>query len=598
MKSNFKLEIQKSIRKNLMLMIFSFSLIYKEILFDVNILNIFSKKSFLIDVALFGAIFFLITLVYKRNLIISYVILIIISLLMISNSIFYRCYGDFITLGIFKEITFLSSVESSALSFFHISDLLYIIDLPVIFFIIKTKQYNSYNEISNKKNNIKNLIVSISICTLLLIYTGLKTKNLLTAEWSRDDIYISYGVIFGNIIDDVNYLKSNINLKTISAKEKESSLKQLNSSDFTYGKYKGKNLIMIQVESLQQFVINRTYKEKEITPNLNKLIGESEYFDNCYYQISLGHTSDAEFLTNNSLYPLKDSSLYMTKYNNAFNALPHIMDDNGYSTFAIHGNKASFWNRSIVYSKYGFDNFFSLEKLKNNDNVAMGLSDESLLNQSIDIINKNKKPFYSFIITLTSHSPFDVNNNFCNGTDTISKYYNAINYTDKCLGEFIDKLKKNGVLDNSVLVIYGDHNAMTVDDKKDFSKVLGKDLNRDYNWQKYQKIPLIMRFPNGESKGINYNSVGQADVMPTIARLYGLGKVKYLGEDLLDNKDHLVILRDGSYVYGNEYYDSNNKSTYNLKNGHSIRNNLNRIGEVSTKLKVSDDIIKYNLFKK
>lgn len=597
MKLNFKLSVFKIIKENFLLVVVLFSITYKQVLFDLSILNKFPKKSFLIDMSFFCIVFFILKLVTKKNLLISYIILLVTSMLMMSNSVFYRCYGDFITIGIFREFTFLSSVESSALSFFHINDLLYIIDLPFIFLIFKSKKYSCEENLGRNKC-LLNLSVSALIFIILLAYTGLKTEGLLSMEWSRDDLYRSYGFMFGNVVDDFDYLKSNINLKTISAKEKESSLKQLNSSDFTYGKYKGKNLIMIQVESLQQFVINRKYKEKEITPNLNKLIGESAYFDNCYYQISLGHTSDAEFLTNNSLYPLKDSSLYMTKYNNEFNALPHIMDDNGYSTFAIHGNKASFWNRSIVYSRYGFDNFFSLEKLKNNDNVAMGLLDESLLNQSIDIINKNKKPFYSFIITLTSHSPFDVNNNFCNGTDTISKYYNAINYTDKCLGEFIDKLKKNGVLDNSVLVIYGDHNAMTVDDKKDFSKVLGKDLNRDYNWQQYQKIPLIMRFPNGESKGINYNSVGQADVMPTIARLYGLGKVKYLGEDLLDNKDHLVILRDGSYVYGNEYYDSNNKITYNLKNGHSIRNNLNRIEKASTKLKVSDDIIKYNLFKK
>lgn len=595
---DFFLKLSKIVKRNLYLTIFSVSIFYKEILFDINVLNKFSRKSFLIDILFFCVIFYISKLVMKRNLLISYIILIVLSLLMLSNSIFYRCYKDFITLGVFREIILLPSIKSSTLSFFYIIDLMYIIDLPFIFFLIKNKKYNCHDLNMNKNQTLKCLSVCSCMLILLLMYTGLKAKDLISSEWSREDLYKAYGFMAGNIIDDTNYLKNNINFKSISNEEKKANLKQLNSSNFTYGKYKGKNLIMIQVESLQQFVINRKYNGKEITPNLNKIIGESAYFDNCYYQISLGHTSDAEFLTNNSLYPLKDSSLYMTKYNNTFNALPNIMDDKGYDTFAIHGNKASFWNRNIIYNKYGFNKFYSLEKLNYDDDIAMGLSDKSLFNQSVDIINKNKRPFYSFIITLTSHGPFMVNNNFCNGTDTISKYYNAINYTDKCLGEFVDKLKKNGVLDNSILVVYGDHNAMTIDDKKDFSKVTGKDLNHDYNWQQYQKIPLIIRFPNGENKGVNHNSVGQIDVMPTIAKFYGVGKVKYLGEDLFDNKDHLVVLRDGSYVYGDEYYDSNKKSTYNLENGHTIINNLNRIKEVNTKLNVSDDIIKYNLFKK
>ncbi|MBP2032210.1 phosphoglycerol transferase MdoB-like AlkP superfamily enzyme [Clostridium algifaecis] len=186
------------------------------------------------------------------------------------------------------------------------------------------------------------------------------------------------------------------------------------TSNYSNSQYKGKNLIIIQVESLQQFVINRKYNGKEITPNLNKLISQSLYFDNCYYQISLGHTSDAELLTNTSLYPLENSSVYMTKYNNEFEALPKVMDSMEYNTFAVHGNKASFWNRNSVYNKYGFNKFYSVEKLKNDDMIDMGLSDKSLFNQNVDIIKKNKKPFYDFTITLTSHSPFKVNNDFCN----------------------------------------------------------------------------------------------------------------------------------------------------------------------------------------
>lgn len=513
---------------------------------------------------------------------------------MFSNAIFYRCYSQFITIGILSEIKQLSGVESSVLFFFKKIDLLYLIDLPLLFLML-----GKYKREKRKiKAKIHNMLVTLILLILILGYTNFKAPGIISEEWSKESLYNTYGFVASSVIDNFNYIKNNIVFTKFTNHDEyliNNNFKT--SSNYSQTKYKGKNLIIIQVESLQQFVINRKYNGKEITPNLNKLISQSLYFDNCYYQTSLGHTSDAELLTNTSLYPLENSSVYANDYNNEFNALPKIMDSIGYNTFAVHGNKASFWNRKSIYNKYEFNKFYSLEKLNKDEISDMGLSDRSLFNQNVDIINNNKKPFYDFTITLTSHGPFKVNNDFCSSNNSIHAYYNAINYTDKQIGMFVDKLKANGILDNSILVIYGDHNAMTINDKDNMEKEIKENLNKDYEWQDYQKVPLIIRLPDSKIKGVNHNSVGEVDVMPTILDLYGINGIKHFGSSVFDNKDHLVVLKDGSYVYGRSFYDKNNNTTYNLDTGKVSSNDLKITNKAKDQLKASSDIIKYNYLK-
>ncbi|MBP2032209.1 phosphoglycerol transferase MdoB-like AlkP superfamily enzyme [Clostridium algifaecis] len=146
-------------------------------------------------------------------------------------------------------------------------------------------------------------------------------------------------------------------------------------------------------------------------------------------------------------------------------------------------------------------------------------------------------------------------------------------------------------------MIYGDHNAMTISDKDNIEKTIKKDLNKDYQWQDYQKVPLIMRLSDTKMKGINHNSVGEVDVMPTVFDLYDINGIKHFGSSVLDNKNHLVVLRDGSYVYGRNFYDKKNNTTYNLDSGKILSNDLKKINEAKNQLNASDYIIRYNYLK-
>lgn len=592
--TDFMEKVTDKLTGSKIIFIICFSLSYKQVLFDINVLNNLSKKSFSMNLSLLLSIHYIFSVFFKsKSLVISYIFLVVISILMFSNAIFYRCYGDFITLGIITGVRQLPAIKSSINFFFNRIDLLYLLDLPFILLFLK---YCS-NEYKSLRSKVFNLLISLFFCILLFGYTSFKVPNLASVVWSRTYLYYNYGFVAGSFIDSFNYIKNNVNFTNLSGDKKQIIDNNFKATTYNTSKYKDKNLIMIQVESLQQFVINKKYNEKEITPRLNSLIKESLYFDNCYHQISLGHTADAELLTNTSLYPLEDSVVYMNKYNNDFIALPRIMNSLGYNSFVIHGNEGSFWNRNLIYNRYGFNKFYSIEKLEHKDVLNMGLTDDSLFNQSFDIINKNKSPFYTFIITLSSHGPFKVNNNFCKTDNSLLDYYNAINYTDKQIGEFIARLRYSGMLDNSIILIYGDHNAITPIDKDTMEKEVRESLDKTYQWQNYQKVPLIIRVPNGEIKGIKHDSVGQIDVLPTLLNLYGISGIKHFGTSVLDYNNHLVVLRNGSYVYGKEFYDSQTNTTYNIDSGKVVNNDSKKIAEADAQLKASDYIIRYNYFK-
>ena len=113
---------------------------------------------------------------------------------------------------------------------------------------------------------------------------------------------------------------------------------------------KGKNLIVIQLEAFQDFVINAEYNGQEITPNLNKLIdSDSIYFDNYFSNTGKGNTADAEFTSLNSIYPLINGEIYRLYEENTFNGLPWLLREQGYRAFAVHGFEGEFWNRESAY---------------------------------------------------------------------------------------------------------------------------------------------------------------------------------------------------------------------------------------------------------
>ena len=326
-----------------------------------------------------------------------------------------------------------------------------------------------------------------------------------------------------------------------------------------FGMAEGRNLIVIQLESFQNFVIGLEYNGQEVTPNLNRLLqGNTAYFDHYYQQIGSGNTSDAEFASNNSIYGALMSYTYkLYGKQNYFHGLPAMLKEKGYETVVFHAyENKNFWNRQTVYPNMGFDKFYGGLNNREGDGVyemkewmGWGLTDTYFYEQTLDFLDEIKEPFYSFVISLSNHHPYMMLDHYKfieplpedDGT-IVGNYLNSAAYTDYALGEFFDGLKDKGLYDNSIIAIYGDHVGLTHSDATDAS--MRRLLGRPYDYDTLMNIPLIISVP-GAAKDIRQTistAGGQLDFFPTIAYLMGFDKLDtlYLGHNLFTVKEGLV----------------------------------------------------------
>ena len=327
-----------------------------------------------------------------------------------------------------------------------------------------------------------------------------------------------------------------------------------------FGCGEGMNLIVVQVEAMQDFVIGRTYDGQEITPFINSLLEEDTfYFDTYYQQTGSGNTSDAEFATNNSLYGSMLTYTYKIFQDNYWRGLPVLLKEKGYDTMAFHAYEPDFWNRDKAYPGQGFDKFYSEEDYNVTEELGMGLSDRLFFEQSMDIIGESKEPFYSFMVTLSTHYPFDIAGHLElteEDTDTVfGDYLQSMSYIDACFEDLFGYLEETGLADNTIVAIYGDHLAMnpsTDSVKERMSEYLGW----EYDYEEAMNVPLIIHVPgSGESKTFSVAG-GQSDFLPTIAYIMGFETLDtvYLGHNLCTVKNNFVPVRSympqGSFVTG------------------------------------------------
>jgi len=259
-------------------------------------------------------------------------------------------------------------------------------------------------------------------------------------------------------------------------------------------------------------------------------------------------SSDAEFLFNTSIYPLKKGSVFFRYPNNEYHSLPAILENKGYDNIVLHGDEYVFWNRHFAFPNLGFNKYISEIDMDIDDIIGMGLSDASFFNQSLDYLIENNQPFYSYLITLTSHVPFIIPDNesdleFAESiSEELGRYYKSINYVDRQIGYFINKLEKHGLLGDSLIVIFGDHDGYhryyeKTDDPMDI------------------RVPLIMYNPEIDGKTFDVYG-GQIDIFPTIADLLGIPSEEYsewiMGKNLFNTENGFAVLRNGEIVGSNE----------------------------------------------
>ncbi|MNZ67531.1 Lipoteichoic acid synthase 2 [compost metagenome] len=315
---------------------------------------------------------------------------------------------------------------------------------------------------------------------------------------------------------------------------------------------------MIQMESFQNFPIQLSVGGQEVTPVLNGLIKEGVYFPHVYQQIGPGNTSDAEFMSNTSIYPTAAVAMSKGYGNRELPSLPRLLQKHGYVANTFHINNVTFWDRNKLYPALNFDQYYDKPYYNNDHFNNFGASDEEMYRvgmEKLSEIHRQGKSFYAQFVTTSSHSPFIVPEDRrqikltsdLEGTN-LGNYITAVNYTDYAIGKLIGQLKEANMWDDTMLVIYGDHFGLQPSDTS--AEEIKSKLGIPYdNIISRFNIPFIVHIP-GQNLGITSDqSGGQVDMMPTMANLLGISLndegFTALGQDLL-NIDH--------NVFGMRYY--------------------------------------------
>ncbi len=577
----------------------------------------------------------------KRRNAYYYLTTFIMVLICTSNSLYYNYYNSFISVSLLATSVFVKDVGDAIVEMVvRICDLAYLwIFVGLSLTIKKNKE-----DVTGGKGKC-GMAFKVVFC-LMAIGCALPPYNSfsrLYKLWNRVMVFDSWGPYVYQVDDIVQSLKPTFNnifgydkaLKDTNDYYEEN--KQSIKSNAYSGIFEGKNVIAIHAESLQTFTLGLSFNDNELTPNLNKLVKEGMYFNNFYAQVGVGTSSDSEFTYATGLLPSNNGTVFVNYYNNKFVTLQNLLKNKGYYVFSMHGNVGDFWNRETMHMNMGYDKFYSKSSFVIDEEYGLGLSDESFFRQVVpmikDISENTVGPFYGTLITLTNHTPWKdtdmysdydvsvkvnvngeiVERDYLENT-LMGKYLKSVNYMDKAIGNFIHDMDEEGLLDNTVIVIYGDHDARI--SKQQFNymynydpvndRVLGegdeeyREFN-DYDYELSKNVPFIIWSKDME-EGITIDTpMGMIDVMPTLGNMLGVYNKYSLGKDIMGiSKDEgIVVFKDGSFITDKLYYNAKNNESYMLSNGIISDDYVRVRSEYADEIiEVSNNIIIYDLIDK
>ena len=546
---------------------------------------------------------------------------------LISNSIYYREFTDFVTVNTMLASSKVSAgLGAAALELFRPWDVIYILDFPILAFFFFKKWIRMDNRPFNKRASFAVTSLSAMLFSANLFLAEIDRPELLTRGFSNYYVVRALGLpAFLGYSANQTYAANKERSKASEAdlKPVEEYIQQhyAKPNPEYFGMAKGRNVIYIHLESFQQFLIDYKLKvddkEYEVTPFLNSLYHSKETFafSNVFNQVKAGKTSDAETMIETGLFGLNQGS-FMVNYGgtNTQQAAPFILSKNGYNSSAVfHGNAGSFWNRNTAYKQWGYNYFFDASyftKQNSSNSFQYGLNDKYMLKDSIKYLERLQQPFYTKFITVSNHYPYTTS---LSGDDlgfplaktqdeTINGYFATANYLDSSIKAFFDYLKESGLYKNSIIVLYGDHYGISNSRNPALAPLLGKNSE---TWSSYdnamlQRVPYMVVIPGMDKGGIIDTYGGEIDMLPTLEHLLGIESNKFLqvGQDMLSPEhDQIVAFRSANYFVTPEYTSYSGR-TYYTKTGEEITNpdektkeELDKIREAANlQLKISDSI--------
>lgn len=534
------------------------------------------------------------------------------SFFLLTVLLYNKQFGRIVNYHSLSNIAQLPAVKSSIAALLQPGYLLLFIDfiiLPILFIIWRKRHDEGLFNFKPRQHYRRLLAVLISFAVIspsagyIIQGTDFNGRSL--------DVASQIGLCNYQVFEALSTYLKNRDDKFNSSMEQIDDLKgitEVKNPEYS-GLASGKNVIFLQVEALQNFVIGLKIDGTELTPNLNKLIGQSIYFPGFYSQIAQGNTSDAEFIANTSLYPLEEGTIATDYSNREFPSLPKLLKSSGYECMTFHPNVITFWSRDKLYPALGFDRTYDVTFFGDNDIVGLGPSDDVLYSKTEDVLHQmseSDKKYYASIVTLSNHHPFDIPDDKKTFSlpesfkdSFVGDYLESVSYTDAAIGRFMEMLEKDNLLDNTLLVVYGDHYGIpcdTLDNKN--KELMEKLLERPYRTIDTFNVPLIIRLPGGGTGKTVNTAGGQIDIMPTVMNLLGISMegTIYFGRDILNYSQNTVGIRyympSGSFINNDLVSVRGGSKTY-LSTGEKVNKNFspqeNRVMELED---LSDEYIR------
>ena len=574
----------------------------------------------------------------------------IMSIICVVHSVYYTYYSSFASVSLLATSTFVVDVGDAVVEqALRVTDLLYLWQ-PIFVYYFYIKENRKQKKSSEKDKDINRKFSFVNMFVSGVVVLGVSFLCMTKTEWSRfgkmwnrESVLSSFGIYTYQINDIFQSLEPKINNlfghdKAFREVSDYYEKRVLSNEKNEYSNvFEGKNVIVIHAESLQTFVLNKSFNNQEVTPYLNKMVKEGIFFNNYYSQVGVGTSSDAEFTFSTSLMPSSNGTVFVNYFDREYQSIQQSFKNHGYYVFSMHGNTGDFWNRATMHKNLGYDKFYSKSSFDVSETIGLGISDKSFFKQAVsmikDINNKENRPFYGTLITLTNHTPWndfqlmdDFNVSMTVDIDgqqvvrdyltdtTLGNYLRSVHYMDQALEQFINDLDSEGILDNTVVVIYGDHDARiskkyynimnNYDPYSDTVLEAGDDGYVEYSEYDYRldkKVPFIIWTKDKKIVSEVSTPTGMIDAAPILENLFGVEKNPYqLGHDVLGEKltDNTVVFVDGSYVTSKIYYNGQNGEFYAINGDVTteeyVRNNAKYADEL---IGISNDIIIYDLIK-
>lgn len=593
----------------------------------------------------------IVSLIKKKRvrLIIIGVILFIVSVYAWLQTGFRNFLGVYISLGTSSQAPAVLSYVKEFLASYHIE--YYLIWIPMILYIIYLFLPKKWSKKYKKRIHIE--AKGIGVLAIVLVgafYLGtihwdfmqnpiqMISNEFLFSSPTNSSIAVNqFGTSVYGILDVKQLLFPNHNIRTtvtnnkkdpteytrvfddsawesIIAEEKNTTMNTLNRyfinrdisevNDYT-GYFEGKNVIVIMLESVGNIILNEEYY-----PNFARILSHSWYWENNYSPRNSCATGDNEFSGMTSLYALNASCTANTYQENTyFTSIFNRFREKGYHTSSYHDLDDTYYTRSVFHLNMGSEAYYDGNRLGidfDSTNYNEWPSDVDFIEQASEIFT-DEEPFMAWLTTVSAHQPYDSPSvlgekyfslfDDTDYPDTLKRYMSKLKVTDDALGRLLDILEEKGILEDTVIVMYGDHYPYGLVDS-DVQAAVDYDVEEFYE---IEQTPFVIYNSELEPKVFS-EKTSYMNILPTIANLFNLDYDPrfYLGEDLFsEDFSDRVVFADSSWEDAIARYDAGNgtvtyfgSETYSTRELQAINTEIYQKKEMS-KLAIMNNYFDY-----